>query len=217
MIETPEHIKAAELATRELNAPFATVMLEGKYIDEYLTEAGRDAPIFSDKDLRVIATPVDFVGINLYRPRAYVIASDQVPGYRAIPFSASHPRLFGSVFSPELMYWGPRIVQSLWNPKEIFITENGCRASDELAADGSVLDSDRVMFLRNNLLHLQRATADGIPVKGYFCWSLMDNFEWRNGFSARFGLVYVDFKTLKRTPKLSASYFREAAARNAVV
>ena len=115
------------------------------------------------------------------------------------------------------MYWGPRIVQSLWNPKEIFITENRCRASDELAADGIVLDSDRVMFLRNNLLHLQRATADGIPVKGYFCWSLMDNFEWRNGFSARFGLVYVDFKTLKRTPKLSASYFREAAAQNAVV
>jgi beta-glucosidase len=109
------------------------------------------------------------------------------------------------------------MVQSLWNPKEIFITENGCAASDEPAADGNVLDSDRVMFLRTNLLHLQRATADGIPVKGYFHWSLMDNFEWTDGFNTRFGLVYVDFTTQKRTPKLSSSYFREAAAQNAVV
>jgi beta-glucosidase len=109
------------------------------------------------------------------------------------------------------------MVQSLWNPKEIFVTENGCGTSDELGADGRVFDSDRVMFLRNNLMHLQRATADGIPVKGYFCWSLMDNFEWADGFGPRFGLIYVDFETQKRTPKLSGSYFREAAAQNAVV
>jgi beta-glucosidase len=73
------------------------------------------------------------------------------------------------------------------------------------------------MFLRNNLMHLQRATAEGVPVKGYFHWSLMDNFEWGDGFSTRLGLAYVDFTTQKRTPKLSASYFREAAAQNAVV
>jgi beta-glucosidase len=73
------------------------------------------------------------------------------------------------------------------------------------------------MFLRNHLTHLQRATAEDVPVKSYFLWSLMDNFEWGDGFGTRFGLVYVDFKTQKRTPKLSASYFREAAAQNAVV
>jgi beta-glucosidase len=218
VIETPDYIKAAERATRELNAPFATVMMEGKYTDEYLTAAGKDAPIFSDQDLRVISTPVDFMGINLYQPRAYVMASAQVPGYRAIPLNASHPRMVNRFFvSPEVLYWGPRMVHSLWNPKEIFITENGCATSNEIAVDGSVFDTDRVMFLRNNLLHLQRATADGIPVKGYFHWSLMDNFEWTDGFSSRFGLAYVDFATQKRTPKLSASYFREAAAQNAVV
>jgi beta-glucosidase len=73
------------------------------------------------------------------------------------------------------------------------------------------------MFLRNNLMQLQRATADGVPVKGYFQWSLMDNFEWTAGYGNRFGIVYVDFKTQKRTPKMSASFFREVAARNAVV
>jgi beta-glucosidase len=86
-----------------------------------------------------------------------------------------------------------------------------------MSAGGIVDDSDRIMFLRNHLGHLRRATAEGVPVKGYFHWSLMDNFEWRDGFANRFGLVYVDFRTQKRTPKLSAAYFREAAAKNAVV
>ena len=85
------------------------------------------------------------------------------------------------------------------------------------AAVAMVLLIVAIMFLRNHLMHLQRATAEGVPVKGYFHWSLMDNFEWSEGFAERFGLVYVDFKTQKRTPKLSAAYFREAIARNAVV
>jgi beta-glucosidase len=72
------------------------------------------------------------------------------------------------------------------------------------------------MYLRNYLTQLQRATADGVPVNGYFQWSTMDDFEWNAGFGNRFGLVYVDFKTQKRTPKLSADWFREAARRNAV-
>jgi beta-glucosidase len=219
LIEAPQHVQAAEVATRELNAGYLTVILEGKYTDAYLKACGKDAPTFTDDDLKVIAQPVDFVGINVYRPSAYVVACDEAPGYRMIPFNKSHPRMFSSwlLLAPEVIYWAPRQVQSLWKPKEIFITENGCGAADDLTADGSVFDSDRVMFLRNHLTHLQRATAEGVPVRGYFLWSLMDNFEWGDGFGMRFGLVYVDFKTQKRTPKLSASYFREAAARNAVV
>ena len=73
------------------------------------------------------------------------------------------------------------------------------------------------MFLRNNLTQLQRAVADGVPVNGYFLWSMMDNFEWSAGFGNRFGIVYVDFDTQKRTPKQSASFFREVAAQNRVV
>jgi beta-glucosidase len=115
------------------------------------------------------------------------------------------------------MYWAPRFLQSIWNVKEIYITENGCGANDEVAADGTVSDSDRVMYLRNSMLHLQRATAEGVPVKGNFIWSMMDNFEWGDGYGRRFGIVYVDFATQKRVPKLSAAWFREAAARNAVV
>jgi beta-glucosidase len=218
-IETPEHIRAAEIATREMNAGYLTVILEGKYTDGYLAAAGNDAPKFTEQDLKIISSPVDFIGINVYRPSAYVVASERAPGFRAISFNKSHPRMLSlwHLLGPEVMYWAPRQMQSLWNAKEIYITENGCAASDELSADGHVDDSDRIMFLRNHLAHLQRATAEGVPVKGYFHWSFMDNFEWSDGFANRFGLVYVDYKTQKRTPKLSAAYFREAMARNAVV
>jgi len=73
------------------------------------------------------------------------------------------------------------------------------------------------MFLRAYLTQLQRATADGVPVNGYFLWSAQDNFEWSDGYGNRFGLIHVDFKTQQRTPKLSAQWFREASRRNAVV
>jgi beta-glucosidase len=219
LIETSEHIEAAKAATRELNAPYLTVMLEGKYTDAYLRAAGRDTPKFTDEDLRLISTPVDFVGINVYRPTAYVLASDQPPGYRDVPFSASHPRMFSSwhVLGPEALYWAPKFVQSLWNAKAVYITENGCAADDTLARDGNVYDTDRIMFLRNNLIQLQRAVAESVPVRGYFLWSLMDNFEWTFGFRNRFGVVYVDFNTQNRPPKQSAFFFREVAAQNRVV
>ena len=118
--------------------------------------------------------------------------------------------------APESQYWSPRLLHSLSKPKEIYITENECAASDVVAADGQVYESDRLMYLRNAMMWNQRATSEGIPLKGNFYWSAMENFEWTYGFGTRFGLVHVDFKTQKRTPKMSALWFREAARRNAV-
>jgi beta-glucosidase len=219
LMDTPAHVEAAEQATRDGNAGFMTVMLEGRYTDVYLAEAGGDSPKFTQDELKAIASPLDFVGINVYKPGSYVEPSGEAPGYREIPINASHPKMQSSwhVLDPEVMYWAPRHVQSIWSAKSIFITENGCGASDVVAEDGRVYDSDRVMFLRACLGQLQRATAEGVPVDGYFLWSPQDNFEWMDGFGNRFGLIYVDFDTLERTPKLSAEWFSEAARRNAVV
>jgi beta-glucosidase len=219
LIDSPEHVKAAEAATRDLNVHFLGPMLEGKYSDAFLKAAGKNAPKFTDADLRVIAAPLDFVGINVYIPTLLVIASDQPPGYRRVPFNVSHPKMFSAWhrLEPEVLYWAPRLLHSIWKPKEIYITENGCAASDKIAADGNVYGSDRLMYLRNGMAHLQRATAEGVPVKGNFVWSAMDNFEWTDEYGTRFGMVYVDFKTQQRTPKLSATWFKEAARRNAVV
>ena len=97
----------------------------------------------------------------------------------------------------------------IWGVKAIYITENGSSASDDPTVDGNVYDLDRVMYLRNDLTQLRRATSEGVPVKGYFLWSLMDNFEWTEGFNARFGLIHVDFETQLRTIKNSGYWFRD--------
>jgi beta-glucosidase len=212
-------VKAAETATREQNAGFMTVLLEGRYTDAYLASAGGQTPRFTDEELATIASPLDFVGINVYKPGWYVEPSEEPPGYRVIPINASHPKMASAwhVLDPAVMYWAPRQMQSIWGATSIFITENGCGASDVVAEDGRVCDSDRVMFLRACLGQLQRATSEGVPVDGYFHWSAQDNLEWMDGFGNRFGLVWVDFDTLERRPKLSAEWFREAARQNAVV
>jgi beta-glucosidase len=219
VIDEPDYVEAAEKATRDGNAGFTTVMLEGRYTDEYLAEAGGETPSFTEDELKTISSPLDFVGINVYKPGWYVEPSDEPRGYREIPINASHPKMQSvwHVLDPEVMYWAPRHMQSIWGAKSIFITENGCAASDAVAEDGRVYDSDRVMFLRACLGQLQRATSEGVPVDGYFLWSAQDNFEWVWGYGNRFGLVYVDFETLERIPKLSAEWFRAAARQNAVV
>lgn len=216
-VETVENIRAAELATRELNAPYLTVMLEGRYTDAYLANAGADAPRFTPQDLKTISSKVDFVGLNVYAPSQYVLASEAPSGFVEVPLQESHPHMASPwlTLGPEVLYWAPRHAANLWKVKDIFITENGASASDEPAADGTVYDVDRVMYLRNCLMHLQRATAEGIPVRGYFLWSLLDNFEWADGYATRFGVVHVDYATQKRTPKLSASFYREVISRNA--
>jgi len=218
VIETTQHIDAATRATRELNAPYMTVIQEGKYTEAYLAAAGADAPKFTPEDLKTISSPLDFVGINIYTP-THVRADSSPIGFAVVPNPQSYPHMASPWLNigPEALYWGPRHVANIWNVKEIYITENGCSSSDIPASDGIVYDTDRVMFLRNYLSQLQRATSDGVPVKGYFLWSLMDNFEWADGYTNRFGLHYVDYATQKRTPKLSAGFYREVIARNAVV
>ncbi len=217
-IDTPENVRAAEIATRELNAGFLNVILEGKYTDGFLAYAGKDAPKYTADELEIISSPIDFVGLNIYAPQFYVVAADHAPGFHVLPFPASFPHMKSEWLrvGPETAYWVPRLAAKVWNLDTIFITENGTSSTDQLTADGKVYDLDRIMYLRNYLMQLQRATAEGVPVRGYFLWSLMDNFEWIFGFEQRFGLYHVDFETQVRTPKLSVSFYRNVVARNAI-
>jgi beta-glucosidase len=171
VIDEPAYVAAAEATTRERNAGFSTVMLEGRCTDAYLSEAGGETPRLTDDELRTIASPLDFVGINVYRPGWYVEPSDEAP---ATARSRSTRRTRGC------------------SPHGTCSILNAC------------------------LGQLQRATSDRIPVDGYFLWSAQDNFEWVDGYGNRFGLIYVDFDTLARTPKLSAEWFQHAARQNAV-
>lgn len=217
-IATPENIRAAEIATRELNAGFLGVVLEGKYTDGFLAYAGSDAPKFTPEELKIIGTPTDFVGLNIYAPQYYVTASDRAPGFRVLPFPTSFPHMNSDWLrvGPEVIYWAPRIAAKIWNIDTIYISENGTSSEDKVAADGQVYDLDRIMFLRNYLTQMQRGISEGVPIRGYFLWSLMDNFEWIFGYGKRFGLYRVDFETQARVPKLSVAFYRDVVARNAI-
>ena len=215
VIETPDHIDAAAKAYRLVNASFLTVIMEGRYHELYLQRLGTDAPKFTPAEMKTIGAPLDFIGLNVYNPM-FVRASNSPKGYEVVPSPASYPHMYSPwlEIGPEGLYWSPKLATKLWNVKEIYITENGASSADVLTPEGEVFDTDRTMFLRNYLTQLHRAVSEGVPVKGYFLWSLLDNYEWADGYSKRFGIHYVDFATQKRTPKLSAKFYKEVIARN---
>jgi len=202
-------VAAARTAMREENASYLTAILEGRYTDRYLASLGADAPHFTAEEMHTIATPLDALGLNFYTS-TYVRASHSPASYEVLPLPVDFPHMASPwlTVSPECLHWGPRLVNECWQPKAIYISENGCSANDVLTADGECLDTGRIMYLRNCLIQLKEAVSDGAPVKGYFLWSLLDNFEWADGYGKRFGIVHVDFQTQKRTPKLSAHFYR---------
>lgn len=214
LIETEPNIVAARHAMREQNAQYLTVIREGRYTDAYLRRLGADAPKFTPEEMKTISSPLDFIGLNIYQP-TYVRADDSPLGYAVVNPPDSFPHMYSPwlYVGPEAIYWAPKLVNELWDPKVLYITENGASSSDVLQPNGIVVDSDRIMYLRNYLGQLQRAISEGVPVKGYFVWSLLDNFEWADGYSKRFGIVYVDYATQKRTPKMSAAFYREVIKR----
>jgi len=217
VIESKDHIEAAHKAMREENAMFLTVLQEGRYTDQYLKRLGASAPTFTAEEMEIIRSPMDFAGINIYQP-TYVRADESEKGYAVVPRPSSYPHMLSPwlAIGPEAIYWGPKLVGEVWNIKEMYITENGASSADSVAPDGAIYDIDRVMFLRNYLTQLQRAVSEGVPIKGYFLWSILDNFEWADGYDKRFGIIYVDFATQRRTPKLSASFYKKVIHENTV-
>lgn len=218
VIETPEHIEAAAKATRDKNAMFLTAIMEGKYLDSYLEQEGANAPKVEPGDMEAIGSPLDFLALNIYAPEWARADPSSPTGYATMAHDAESPHMSSPwlFVGPEVAYWAVRQVSEMWKPKAIYISENGCSAEDKVV-DGRIDDPDRIMYLHNYLANFGRAAVEGYPLKGYFLWSLMDNFEWADGYTKRFGIHYTDFKTLKRTPKLSATWYREVIKRNALV
>ncbi len=208
-------LTAARTATREENAFYLTAILEGRYTDRYLASLGADAPRFTAEEMKIISAPLDALGLNIYTS-TYVRASQAPASYELLPPPADFPHMAISwlTVGPECLQWGPRLVNECWHLKAIYITENGCSVNDTLNSSGECLDTGRIMYLRNCLSQLRQAVSRGAPIKGYFLWSLSDNFEWADGYKKRFGIVYVDFESQKRTPKLSAQFYRSVIAGN---
>ncbi len=218
VIANDEQIAAARRAYQEENARYLNVIMTGKYTDAYLKRLGSNAPNTTPEEMRAISSPLDFVGLNVYQPTWVMADPSKDVGYAKVPNPSSYPHMFSDWLSvgPEALYWSPTLAHSLYNIQTIYITENGASSDDKLTSDGHVLDTDRTMYLRNYLTQLQRAITGGAPVKGYFLWSLLDNYEWADGYQKRFGITYVDFQTQKRTPKLSSRFYKNVIANNTV-
>ena len=115
--------------------------------------------------------------------------------------------------TPECLYWGPKFLYERYR-KPIYITENGLSCHDVISLDGQVHDPNRIDFLARYLGELKRAASDGVDIRGYFQWSLMDNFEWHSGYAERFGLVFVDYNNQKRMIKDSGYWYRKMIREN---
>ena len=214
VVETPENIAAAKKAflAEEHNGTVIVPALTGKYGPGVLEALGAEAPEIRDGDMEIIGQPLDVLGINLYTGQ-YVRAAENSRGYEILWMSESYPKMQMPWLNlvPESLYWAVRLVGEAIGKKNLplLISENGCATDDKISGSGEVLDLERVLYLRSYLRQASRAVAEGYPLKGYFQWSLLDNFEWSCGYEKRFGLVHVDFKTQKRTPKQSYHWYQQ--------
>ncbi len=198
---------ACELTNVLNNSWWMDPVLLGTYPEDGLKLYEPYLPKFDVDDLSVIQTDIDFLGLNIYHGTKV--------GKPSLDNSVHHFPLtsFGWPVVPESLYWGPKFFYKRYK-KPIMITENGMANTEWPSLDGAVHDPQRIDFMTRYLRELRNVIAEGVPVKGYFHWSLMDNFEWAQGFSKRFGLIYVDFNSQSRILKDSAYWYKNLIASN---
>ena len=178
------------------------------YPQDIIDLLGTNAPHMEVSDLASIATPTDFLGVNYYFPEIIANAPGEgMVNTRVVESENVERTAFGWEVSPEGMVTLLNRIAADYQPKEIYITENGSTYDDVVTPQGTIEDGARARYLQRHLLALREIVSRGIPVKGYFAWSLLDNFEWAMGYIRRFGLTYVDFTTQQRTLKQSGRWY----------
>ncbi len=212
--DSPEDLAAARRADAYMNRQFLDPLLLGHYPEELVGIFGEAWPEFPAADLDAIRRPIDFLGVNYYsrsvvrhEPKAWPVGAGRVkqPGL--------HTEMEWEVYPDglaEILLW----VRERYGKFPVYVTENGAALADAEPVGDLVEDPVRVAYLRDHLLAVRRAIDGGADVRGYYAWSLLDNFEWSQGFSKRFGLIRVDYATQKRTAKASARYYTRVIRSN---
>ncbi len=166
------------------------------------------SPPLHKGDLEIISTPLDFLGVNFYlRQVVKNSPENEFFGVSGVDTPDAKRTAMGWEINPESLKDLLIRLKDDYKPSTIFITENGS-AWDDVLLNGEIDDEERISYLNSHLNAMKDAISEGVPVQGYFAWSLLDNFEWTHGFSKRFGLIHVDYETLIRTPKKSAYWYR---------
>ena len=208
-------IQAAEHFMGFQNRWYLDPLFKGTYPADMWQLYAEQVPYVEDGDLQQISVPIDYLGINFYR-RSVIASGDEVPpvNYQRVSPDDSQYTAMEWEVSPQGLYDILHYVHENYAVPALYITENGAAFADEVSDDGQVHDETRVDYLRQHFSQAQRAIDDGIPLKGYFVWSLMDNFEWALGYDKRFGLIYVDYPTQTRIIKDSGYFLAQVAANN---
>jgi beta-glucosidase len=212
--ESDEDKAATERHFRFNNLWFLEPVQNGRYPDAYPGGMDPERLGVEPGDMETVKAPLDFVGINLYT-RTVIADSPQDPniGVRPVNVPDVERTEMGWEVYPEAIH---DVVTRIWNDyqRPIYITENGCSYSDGPDKRGVVDDQRRISFYQRYIAQVARAMEEGADVRGYFAWSLMDNFEWTLGYSQRFGIVYVGYPTQKRIIKNSGYWYRDLIAKN---
>ncbi|HEY3783465.1 MAG TPA: GH1 family beta-glucosidase [Fimbriimonadaceae bacterium] len=218
--ESVQDIEAARSFTFDLSkrdnwhpALYIEPVLTGKLAPNFAEIFGSDAPSFTDAELKAMSPPLDFLGLNFYNApyaRAGENGPEEVPKEPGWPPAGQYWKI-----TPDGLYWCVRMYHERY-ALPVVITENGLSCQDWVALDGRVHDAPRIDATARYLIALHRAVEEGFPVLGYFHWSLMDNFEWAEGYKQRFGLIHVDFRTLERTIKDSGYWYADIVRKSAL-
>ncbi|MBK1876130.1 glycoside hydrolase family 1 protein [Pelagicoccus mobilis] len=213
-LETSAHASAAATAFRHLNFRSTDPLLSGGYGELYHSIAKENAADMEAQDQQIICSPMDFFGLNCYTGVYCRAGTDS--RFDILPFPDGYPAADADWLKliPQALYWGPKFLKELYCIESIYITENGAGYDDVPTPEGEILDLHRRQYVRQCLLELNRGILDGNPIHGYFLWSFMDNFEWLDGYTKRFGLCYTDYPTQKRIPKLTAHWYKEVISQN---
>ena len=212
-----EDLAAVRRTDANNNLMFLDPQLRGGYPHEVLDlYADQGLPgLIRDGDEAVIAAPLDFLGVNHYQQ--LVVAADPADGHLGVRAVAAEPQATSLRWSvvPDSLRRVMIRVSADYPGLPLHVTENGAAFDDHVDHAGGVKDPERIAYLEGYLQAAARAIREGVNLQGYFVWSLMDNFEWAEGYARRFGLIYVDYKTQARIPKASAAWYRDTIARHA--
>lgn len=207
---------AARFIDGKMHRWFLDALFRGEYPDDVLARLGDVAPHVEPGDMDIIRQPLDFMGANYYT--RYVVRHDDT-AFDEFPSvyqeDAEHTAMDWEIYPRGIYDMLLRLHREYAIP-QVYLVENGAAFPDVVGADGRVDDPQRINYLREHLLQVHAAIAEGVPLAGYSVWSLMDNFEWSLGYSMRFGLIYIDYATQRRIMKASGYWYRDVIANNEV-
>jgi beta-glucosidase len=213
---SPGAHEAARLVDGQQNRLFLDALLRGRYPDDVigdLARAGAQLPVVGD-DAQVIAAPIDWIGVNYYAPHIVVQGADPRGGSPFIPGDAvmyarttDNVTALGWPVRPRSFTAMLRRLHRDYPGIPLYVHENGAAFHDVVSADGEIDDTDRRVYLARHIDAVRASVRDGVDVRGYFAWSLLDNYEWAEGYRMRFGIVHVDFATQRRTLKSSGRWY----------